>query len=203
MKLKIDKKLAGISLGIVFAGCTLIAGAKSIYRYEDASGLTYLTDKPMHGAQYKFVKRYDFGHARTGWTSDLLKKRKAELTPVINRYAAENSLNPELVHAVIRAESAYDADAVSPAGAVGLMQLMPGTAARYQVDDRNDPEQNISGGTRYLRDLLKQFDNNLELALAAYNAGEHRVIQYGNQIPPYPETQNYVRKVMNWYQAAN
>ena len=99
---------------------------------------------------------------------------------------------------MVTAESAYDPVAVSSAGAVGLMQLMPGTAERYGVRNRRDPRQNVLGGVRYLRDLLVQFDD-LTLALAAYNAGENAVIRYGNRIPPYPETQNYVRKVLTFY----
>ncbi|MGV6827260.1 MAG: lytic transglycosylase domain-containing protein [bacterium] len=174
-----------------------------IYRYQDREGRTYLTDKPMHGKRYTLVKKYDFGHARKGWTPTLLKQRKQEFSPLIERIASQNEIHPELVHAIVRAESAYDSDALSPKGAVGLMQLMPATAERYAVTNRNDPEQNLSGGTRYLRDLLNQFDNDLELALAAYNAGENRVIQYGYQVPPFKETQQYVRKVMNWYHSAN
>jgi soluble lytic murein transglycosylase-like protein len=100
---------------------------------------------------------------------------------------------------VITAESAYDPEAISRTGAIGLMQLMPGTARRYGVANRRNPEDNISGGARYLVDLLKMFNNNLQLALAAYNAGENAVKEYGNKIPPYKETQNYVRKVLEYY----
>ena len=103
----------------------------------------------------------------------------------------------------LESESAYQPDAVSHKGAVGLMQLMPGTAERYGVSDRHDPVQNLSGGTRYLRDLLEMFDNDLQLALAAYNAGENAVIRYGNKIPPYNETQGYVRKVIRFYNDMN
>ncbi len=94
---------------------------------------------------------------------------------------------------------AYDHNAVSRAGAVGLMQLMPATARRYGVADRRDPSANIIGGTRYLRDLLEDFDRNLQLALAGYNAGENAVKKYGYQIPPFPETRDYVRKVLKLY----
>jgi soluble lytic murein transglycosylase-like protein len=100
---------------------------------------------------------------------------------------------------VVQAESAYNSKAVSTAGAMGLMQLMPATAERYGVADVWDPRQNLNGGARYLRDLLDMFKNNLKLALAAYNAGESAVMKYGNRIPPYPETQNYVRKVIDFY----
>jgi soluble lytic murein transglycosylase-like protein len=88
----------------------------------------------------------------------------------------------------------------SYAGAVGLMQLMPATAKRYGVKNRRNPAQNISGGTRYLKDLLKMFNSNLKLAVAAYNAGENAVIKYRNSIPPYRETRNYVKKVLRFYQ---
>ena len=88
--------------------------------------------------------------------------------------------------------------AVSKKGAVGLMQLMPGTAKRYGVDDRRDPGENVAGGVRYLRDLLIQF-RSVSLALAAYNAGESAVVRYGNRIPPYPETRRYVYKVLTHY----
>ena len=101
--------------------------------------------------------------------------------------------------AVITIESAYDPNAISRAGAVGLMQLMPATAKRYGVINRHNPVANLSGGTRYLKDLLIRFDSNLELALAGYNAGENAVEKYGNKVPPYDETQQYVRKVMELY----
>jgi soluble lytic murein transglycosylase-like protein len=112
--------------------------------------------------------------------------------------AGQEKVNSELLHAVVRAESAYNAGAVSPAGATGLMQLMPATAARYQVQNIEDPTENLRGGARYLRELLNLFGNDLQLALAAYNAGENAVAQYGNRIPPYPETQRYVRKVLQF-----
>ncbi len=104
-----------------------------------------------------------------------------------------------LVHAVVTAESAYDPHALSSAGALGLMQLMPATAKRFGVSDRKNPRANVYAGTRYLKQLLGMFDNDVRLALAAYNAGENAVIKYDNQIPPYPETQNYVRKVLKYY----
>lgn len=104
-----------------------------------------------------------------------------------------------MIHAVILTESAYNVDALSSSGAVGLMQLMPATAERYGVKDRNNAEQNIDGGAHYLRDLLKMFDSNLYLVLASYNAGENAVKKYNNSIPPYPETQRYVKKVLKVY----
>jgi len=120
-------------------------------------------------------------------------------TPLIDAVARITHLQPELLHAVIRAESSYNPNAVSRAGAVGLMQLMPGTAQRYGVLDRTDPVANLKGGAQYLRDLLEMFDYDMELALAGYNAGENAVIRAGNRIPPYPETRQYVARVLAYF----
>ena len=117
----------------------------------------------------------------------------------IQAAAMANKVEAALIRAVISVESGYNPSAVSRAGAVGLMQLMPETAKRYNVRDRHDPGQNIHGGAQYLRDLLRMFDNNLQLTLAAYNAGEQAVMKYGNRIPPYRETLAYVPKVMEFY----
>ncbi len=122
-------------------------------------------------------------------------KDKETVVELIARYAQLRKLDATLVEAVVRAESNYRADAVSPVGAVGLMQLMPGTARDLKVKNSYDPEDNIAGGTLYLRQMLDQFDNNHELALAAYNAGPGAVKFYKG-IPPYRETQNYVKKVL-------
>lgn len=124
---------------------------------------------------------------------------KKKFVDIVNEKARRYRVDPKLVHAVIQTESAYDAAAISSAGAVGLMQLMPDTAKRYGVVDRRDPDQNIEGGTRYLKDLIEMFTPNLDLAVAAYNAGENAVIKYNYTIPPYPETQNYVRQVLSLY----
>lgn len=117
----------------------------------------------------------------------------------VNAIAAQYGLEPALMHAVISAESSYNPWAVSPKGAMGLMQLMPGTAERFGVTSPYDPVSNMHGGARYLRWLMKRF-NDPRLAVAAYNAGEGAVQKYGNQIPPYQETQTYVVRVMDYYQ---
>ncbi len=121
------------------------------------------------------------------------------LAPYIAEIAAQYNLDVALMHAVISAESAYNAKAVSPAGAQGLMQLMPMTAKRFGVVDSFDPIQNMRGGAAYLRFLLDKFDN-LHLAIAGYNAGEGAVMKYGGTIPPYAETQAYVPRVLAFYQ---
>lgn len=117
----------------------------------------------------------------------------------VDRIAAQHRLEPALLHAVISAESSYNPWAVSPKGAMGLMQLMPGTAERFGVGNPYDPVANMYGGARYLRWLLDHF-NDPRLAVAAYNAGEGAVQKYGNQIPPYRETQSYVVRVLDFYQ---
>jgi soluble lytic murein transglycosylase-like protein len=118
--------------------------------------------------------------------------------PIILQAAQKYDLEASFIHAVITAESSYQRDAVSPAGAQGLMQLMPVTATRFGVNDPFDPQQSIHAGTEYLYKLLKEFKSK-ELALAAYNAGEGTVRRYNKQIPPYPETEQYVDKVMKFY----
>lgn len=119
--------------------------------------------------------------------------------PIVAKAARVHGVDEALVHAVIFAESSYDPRAVSPAGATGLMQLMPATAQQYGVRDLFDPAQNVTGGVRFLRDLLARFDGNVELALAAYNAGANAVIRAGNRVPPYPATAAYVPKVIDYY----
>lgn len=118
---------------------------------------------------------------------------------MVNRIARTYGVESALLHAVISVESRYRPAAISKAGAIGLMQLMPMTAKRYGVADPLDPMQNVRGGARYLRYLLKKYNNDRNLALAAYNAGEASVAKYGNQIPPYPETTEYVPRVMEYY----
>ena len=113
--------------------------------------------------------------------------------------AKATQVDAALIHAVISVESGYNPSARSRAGAVGLMQLMPGTAKRYGVKNRLDPGQNIHGGAQYLRDLKLQFDNDLQLVLAAYNAGEGAVMRFGGRIPPFRETLAYVPKVLSTY----
>lgn len=125
------------------------------------------------------------------------RSRIARWSPLIERVAREEGLNPALIQALVQTESSHQPDAVSPKGAVGLMQLMPETAERFGLprDARRQPEPNLRAGMRYLKWLLNTFDQDLALALAAYNAGEGAVERYGRRIPPYPETESYVRRM--------
>jgi soluble lytic murein transglycosylase-like protein len=118
---------------------------------------------------------------------------------LIRLYGTRYGVDPYLVYCVMHQESRFGAGAISPKGAQGLMQLMPGTAARYGVTNPYDPAQNIMAGTRYLKDLLRLFNGRVDLALAGYNAGEGAVMKYGNRVPPYSETQNYVRIIGGRY----
>jgi soluble lytic murein transglycosylase-like protein len=132
-------------------------------------------------------------------TFAFMNANKSRFKDLIEQTAAKHQVDVRLVHAVIQTESAYDSDAISPAGAVGLMQLMPETAKRFGVENRQAPEQNVEGGIRYLRHLMNLFPNDLDLAVAAYNAGENAVMRHNNSIPPYPETINYVKQVLALY----
>ena len=118
---------------------------------------------------------------------------------LIRHYGTQHGVDPFLIYCLMSQESSFIAGATSHKGAQGLMQLMPGTAARYGVTNPYDIAQNIQGGTRYLKDLLKMFDGRIDLALAGYNAGEGAVMKYRNTIPPYNETRNYVRLILKRY----
>ncbi len=170
-------------------------GQAEIYRYVDAQGHVHFSDRKLGPGYQRLHTEHHFamfGHRRPA--------TRSRFHSLILDTAEQYRLDPALVHAVITAESAYDPQAVSTAGAVGLMQLMPATAQRYGVQDRWDPTDNVRAGVRYLHDLLQRFQT-LPLALAAYNAGENAVIKYDHQIPPYPETQEYVRRVLKFYRA--
>lgn len=180
------------------------AAHADIYRYYDENGILHLTDTPPD-SRYKLYMATKKAPSAIQATFEnrrqraIPAKRKSLYEEMVSAAAKTFSLEPELLHAVISAESAYNPLARSPKGARGLMQLMPDTAKRYGVEDSYDPLQNIQGGAAYLRDLLTLFGNDLHLAIAAYNAGEGMVMRHGYKIPPFRETLQYVPKVMDYY----
>ena len=123
----------------------------------------------------------------------------SKIDGLIRYYGTQHGVDPYLIYCLMSQESGFSSGATSNRGAQGLMQLMPGTAARYGVTNPYDVAQNIKGGTRYLKDLLKMFNGRVDLALAGYNAGEGAVMKYGNAVPPYSETRNYVRLILLRY----
>ncbi|MBK8168638.1 MAG: lytic transglycosylase domain-containing protein [bacterium] len=128
-------------------------------------------------------------------------RRQHELTPLIDAIAVSENFDPLLLHALISQESRYNPTAVSPKGAAGLMQFMPGTAVTYGItpSERFDPAKSIRAGIRYLKKLSRMFGGNVDLILAGYNAGEGAVLRYGRKIPPFGETQKYVRFVKGFH----
>lgn len=164
-----------------------------IYKYVDKEGVLHLTNVPSdHNAKYVMImkeKRILF-HANI----DVNK-----YDDIITKAADKFKLDSALIKAVIKAESNFNHRAVSPVGAQGLMQLMPKTASSLNVEDSFHPGKNIEGGARYLRYLLNNYKGDLTLALAAYNAGERAVAKYNYNVPPYRETQNYVKRVLSFY----
>jgi soluble lytic murein transglycosylase-like protein len=189
-----------VGLHVMLVSCLVGAGffwcitaQAQIVRYQGPDGRLYFTNLPVPPASGPAVV-----------TRPALATRLTAQAPVfslIQRLAQQYSIDPHLVRAIITVESNFDPRAVSRAGAQGLMQLMPDTAARYRVEDPFDPHANIEGGIRYLRDLLRLFPRDLRHVLAAYNAGEGAVQYYGG-IPPYPETQRYVERVLALYGVA-
>jgi hypothetical protein len=198
-----------LALGAILGtGAALAAGntTGNIYGYTDEDGVTHFSNVPNTDRDpYKLILRVP-GESRRQLTAGSVPSRDFSRSPEASPFADEIrsaagtfGLEPALLHAVITVESNHNPAALSRKGAMGLMQLMPGTSQRFGVADPWQPEQNIRGGARYLAELLAMFDQDINLALAAYNAGEQAVIRYGRRIPPYPETRNYVTKVVSIY----
>lgn len=172
-----------------------------IYHFDAEDGTSHFSDRPSDARFHLLLRGGE--EARTSLTDGSSRKgvhKARERFDVAVATAARTSrVEAEFLHAVIEIESGYNPKAVSPKGAMGLMQLMPSTALRYGVSNPLDIAQNLQGGAHLLRDLLDQFADDKELALAAYNAGAGAVLAYGRRIPPYAETSRYVPAVMRLY----
>lgn len=177
----------------------LAASAKAdIYTYTDANGIVHFSNVRINKNDKIAVAMQRNGNRleQPDNRIQVSQTEKNHFKPLVEEAARTYQVDAALLHAVISAESGYNPAAVSQKGAAGLMQLMPETARRYGVTNSFDPAQNVRGGAKYLSYLLQLFDNNSELAVAAYNAGENAVIKYGYRIPPYRETLSYVPKVL-------
>lgn len=212
-------------IGLILCNILLTTtAAADVYAYHGANGERILTDKKINNKRYRLVKVYKTRKtpkspkkiatnksSRSGVSG---KKRKQKTYQcgdksfisqqqkayqhVIRSYAAKYGVEEALIYSVVKQESCFNEKALSRAGAIGLMQLMPATASHLKVKDPWNPEQNIHGGVKYLSRMLKRFKGNKKYALAAYNAGPGKVERYGG-IPPYRETQHYVKKIMADY----
>ncbi len=179
------------------------AASADIYTYKDSNNRFYFTDNKMNDS-YRLLSVFRPNltkQTNQHYNIEQYRKNKATFTPLIYAAAKKHHIDPYLLLAIVDTESAFNPNAVSKAGAVGLMQLMPKTAQGLGVKNRQNPKQNIQGGTLYFSQLLAQFNNNNSLALAAYNAGPTAVANAGNKIPNYPETKRYVSKVLAKYNA--
>lgn len=194
---------------VLLLGCILCrSGWGNIYAYTADDGTVSLTNVPTDARFAVLVGEPELPSADSRPSAVDRSSRSGPLKPlsrvagydtIVDEVSRTYGLESALLHAVIAVESRYNPKAVSRKGAVGLMQLMPQTAQRYGVADSFDPRQNLVGGARYLRDLLRMFNNDIRLALAAYNAGEQAVMRHGNRIPPYDETRRYVPLVLDFY----
>lgn len=198
-------RLRYVSIGLM-ATAAGFASADTIYMQSAPDGSVYF-------AGLSSVSRYA-SHGRTSQHRDSQHRTrqtesgdpcnsslcdKSRIDRLISDIADGYGIESALLHAVVAVESRYNPRALSPNGAAGLMQLMPGTAKRYGVDNALDPEQNLRGGARYLRDLLQMFGSDIRLAIAAYHAGEGTVARHQNRVPPFGATMEYVLKVLDHY----
>lgn len=193
------------ALSAVLLACGMwaaVPAAADVFQFIAEDGTPHFSDQPSD-SRFRLLLRTDTevratprgAPARPG-----LRVARRRFGGEISAAAQANRLDAALLHAVVEVESGYNVKAVSPKGALGLMQLMPATAQRYGVADPLDAAQNLRGGARHLRDLLDMFSGNKELALAAYNAGAGAVLAHGRRIPPYAETTRYVPAVLKSYE---
>ncbi len=179
--------------------CSLFLSVTSvsadIYKYVDENGVVCFTDAPYGKKMQQVITEKKVRKTEQAASPVVLPK---DYSQYIHKAASKYDLEPDLIKAVIKTESNGNHRAVSRKGAIGLMQLMPSTASDMNVSNPYNPEENIEGGTRYLKYLLERFNGNMTLALAAYNSGPKTVEKYGN-VPPIDETRQYVKRIMNLY----
>jgi hypothetical protein len=192
------RALWAVVLGLI--SLQAAAGApRTLYMYKE-NGMPVYTDRKPEGKVYSMLTlgRPTASASCVGLTEKVLKERANYFHKIVSKHANTHGVPAGLVKAVIRVESCFDVQAVSRVGARGLMQLMPATASELGVKNAFDAEQNIEGGVRYLRKMLERFDNDTEMAVAAYNAGPQAVARHRG-VPPYEETQRYVKRVLAEY----
>ena len=176
--------------------------AQKILKFISSDGSQIFSNTDDLKQFFKHQQLHKFNKKKKVFLRSTSKKSSYQIIQLINQIAVQHDIDPELVNAVARVESNFNPRAVSPKGALGVMQLLPSTANRFDVHDVYDPKQNIEGGVRYLKFLRSMFSGNIPLMLAAYNAGENAVKKY-NGVPPYTETQNYIRKIQQFYKEDN
>ena len=193
LSMPITRLAANLCAGVILLFCVVPPVSAEIYRYRDERGVWHFTN-------IKSDRRYKLylGKPSGGKSGHTGKTDLDGLEEIIHLAARQFQVDSSLIKAIIKAETDFDHRAVSRKGAKGLMQLMPDTAREMGVKDPLDPEQNILGGTRYLSLLLKRFNDNKTLAIAAYNAGPEEVASR-RAVPPFPETRKFVKNVMNYY----
>ena len=192
-----------LSAALLLAGSCLVQPAMAAYYvYQLPDGSRLITDRRYSSDSHKLVSATrdvkNVGKKVAGQSDPFLGKRRKRFDPLITAVAERHKMDPALIKAVVHTESYFNPNATSHAGASGLMQLMPRTAHIYGIKDLYSPKQNLEGGVRHLRYLLKKYKNSLGTALAAYNAGETAVFYY-NGVPPYRETRRYIQKVLQFH----
>lgn len=199
--LNMSKKLT-FCLAIAFCVPTFSVGAATVYVYKDQKGRTLISNHPNHDRSLKLIRSYQprsavhaLGPRHYNYSQRRLDPRSTDYDQTIFHLADSYQQDRALIKAIIQIESSFNPQAVSPKGAQGLMQLMPATANSYEVSDPFDVQDNLRGGIKFFAHLMKRYNNDVRLALAAYNAGETAVAKY-NGVPPFPETQSYVKHVL-------
>ena len=222
--MKFNLPVLSVLTGLIITAASVQNALADVYAYHGANGERILTDKRLNDKNFRLVKTYktpkkvrpvslkkstakpakatksasSAANVFQCGNKAFIKKQQRHYRQIIRTYAAKYGVEEALIHSVVKQESCFNEKAKSRVGAIGLMQLMPGTAAHLKVKDPWNPEQNIHGGVKYLSWMLKRFNGNKKFALAAYNAGPGRVDQYGG-IPPFRETRNYVKRIMADY----